>query len=182
MLNDPIARRYFVMNFFDGIMTTFGMVVGGAVSIGNSLGVLRAGIGASIAIMMSGFFGAYMSEKAEQKLELRELEKLLLRPLNGTILEKRGQEKIMRLAIIDAVSPFFGAIIPIIPFFLNLWGFISYNLAIISSLGLSFLLLISLGVYLGRLMDESPWKSALVFAIGGLIVGLLSSVFEHFIN
>jgi predicted membrane protein (TIGR00267 family) len=181
MLEDPIARRYFVMNFFDGIMTAFGIVVGGAAAIGSAPALIKAGIGASLAIMVSGFFGAYMVEKTERRLELKELEKHIMKSLKGTALDEKAKRKTLELALIDAISPFLGAVIPILPFFATVMGLISYESAILASLLISLLLLIFLGGYLGKLLKENPWKNALAFAAGGLVIGILSSALETLI-
>ena len=62
-----IARRYFVMNAFDGAMTVLGMVVGFfANQVVNPVIVIIGGIGACIAMSISGDFGAYFAEKAER--------------------------------------------------------------------------------------------------------------------
>jgi hypothetical protein len=51
---DEIARRYFVMNAFDGALTILGVVVGFAISHeGNARLVLSAGAGASLAMGIS---------------------------------------------------------------------------------------------------------------------------------
>lgn len=178
MFEDPIARRYFVMNFFDGIMTAFGIVIGGAVAIGNPVTLIKAGLGASMAIMVSGFFGAYMAEKTERRIELKELERLIMKDLTGTELDHRAKKIVLKLAAIDALSPFAGAIIPILPFFAVILGLIDYTTAIYCSLGISFIVLTMLGWYLGKMMEESPWKNAFVFVVGGIVVGLLAVLLE----
>ena len=182
MLDDPIARRYFVMNFFDGIMTAFGLVVGGAAAIGEPLAIIKAGLGTSLAIMVSGFFGAYMAEKSERDYEIKELEKHTFGSLKGSVLEKEAQEKSIKLALVDAISPFFGALIPILPFIFTHFGLIPFNTAVITSLAVTFLLLLILGWYLGRLLNTNPWKNALIFGVGGLLVGLVFTIFEHFLT
>lgn len=181
MLDGPIARRYFVMNFFDGIMTAFGIVVGGAAAIGEAAPLIKAGLGASLAIMVSGFFGAYMVERAERTVELKELERQLLRSLEGTEREREARKKVIRLAFIDGISPFLGAVLPILPYFCNLMGLVSYSTATVMSLVLSLVLLLCLGFYLGKLMGESPWRNALTFGAGGVVIGVLSTLLERFI-
>ena len=180
MLDDPIARRYFVMNFFDGIMTAFGLVVGGAIAIGNPVALIKAGLGASMAIMVSGFFGAYMAEKTERRLELKELERLVMKDLNGTLLDHKARKKVLKLAAIDAISPFLGAIIPITPFFGVVLGLLEYQAAIYASISISLVMLTVLGWYLGRILGEKPWKNAAVFAVGGILIGILSVLLEKF--
>jgi len=181
LFDDPIARRYFVMNFFDGIMTAFGIVIGGAVAIGNPVTLIKAGLGASMAIMVSGFFGAYMAEKTERRIELKELERLIMKDLKGTELDHKANKAVLKLAAIDALSPFVGAMIPILPFFAVVFGFLEYKIAIYCSLGISFIVLTALGWYLGKMMEESPLKNALVFVVGGIVVGILSTLLEHFL-
>ena len=74
----PIARRYFVNNFYDGMLTVLGILLGFFVlilkgdqpSIDSNLVVLT-GFGSSISMFISGLTGSYLSEKAEQKKNKR---------------------------------------------------------------------------------------------------------------
>ena len=60
-----IARRYFVMNGFDGAMTIFGIVLGSWIAkVTKPEIILLAGFGACLAMGVSGFFGAFMAEKS----------------------------------------------------------------------------------------------------------------------
>ncbi|NVM18019.1 MAG: VIT1/CCC1 transporter family protein [Candidatus Lokiarchaeota archaeon] len=80
-----IARRYFVNNFYDGILTVLGIILGFFISIlrGNQLTinsylVLLTGFATSISMLVSGLSGSYISEKAElRKLKL-ELDKAMV--------------------------------------------------------------------------------------------------------
>ncbi len=179
MLEDPIARRYFVMNFFDGVMTAFGIVVGSAFIASDPLVPFKASLGASLAIMVSGFFGAYMTERAERKKEIHEMEKLLLRNLKGSRIERDAEKKMIELAVIDGVSPFIGAIIPALPFLLAHFRLLSLLSAAYLSVSITFLLLLALGAYLGNLTGENPVKQAVLFAGGGIVVGLIARLFER---
>ena len=69
-----IARRYFVVNGFDGALTMLGLLVGFYVSEDVRLPiVINACIGVAIALGMSGVSSAYISEAAEKQRELKEL-------------------------------------------------------------------------------------------------------------
>ena len=69
-----VARRYFVNNFYDGMLTVLGILLGffvillkeNVVSIESNL-VILAGLGSSISMLISGLTGSYLSERAEQK-------------------------------------------------------------------------------------------------------------------
>ena len=80
-----IARRYFVNNFYDGMLTIIGILLGffilifkdGQQSVDSHI-VLLTGLATSISMFMSGLSGSYISEKAEQKRLKSELEKAMV--------------------------------------------------------------------------------------------------------
>jgi predicted membrane protein (TIGR00267 family) len=80
-----IARRYFVNNFYDGLLTVLGILLGFFVltleeahPFIESEIVLLTGFGTSISMLISGISGSYMSEKAEQRKLRLELEKAMV--------------------------------------------------------------------------------------------------------
>ena len=65
-----IARRFFVMNSFDGSLTMLGIIVGSWVSgVRNPSKIVGTGLGACLAMGISGMVGAYASERAERILD-----------------------------------------------------------------------------------------------------------------
>ncbi|MFX1287245.1 MAG: VIT1/CCC1 transporter family protein [Promethearchaeota archaeon] len=74
-----IARRYFVNNFYDGMLTVLGIILGFFISIlkGSHFSlesylILLTGFATSISMFVSGLSGSYISERAEQrKLKLK---------------------------------------------------------------------------------------------------------------
>ena len=89
-----IARRYFVNNFYDGMLTIIGILLGffilifkdGQQSVDSHI-VLLTGLATSISMFMSGLSGSYISEKAEQKRLKSELEKAMV------IMKEAGEEE-----------------------------------------------------------------------------------------
>ena len=80
-----IARRYFVNNFYDGMLTILGIILGFFISIlrGNqetidSYLVLLTGLATSISMFVSGLSGSYISEKAKLKKLKLELDKAMV--------------------------------------------------------------------------------------------------------
>ncbi len=175
---DPIGRRYFVMNAFDGVMTALGIVLGGGLAIAEPLKLFKAGFGASLAIMVSGFWGAFMAERAERKAEIKEMERHLLRSLKGSRIEEEAKKKMLELALIDALSPFLGSLLPLLPFLAAHFNLIPFMVAYFSSIALSFLVLIFLGAYLAKITGENPLITGLIFASGGFVIGLLTIALE----
>ncbi len=80
-----IARRYFVNNFYDGMLTVLGILLGffavilkeGQNSVNSHL-VILTGVGSSISMFISGITGSYLSEKAERKKIKEELNRAML--------------------------------------------------------------------------------------------------------
>ncbi|NHJ24415.1 MAG: hypothetical protein EAX89_07570 [Candidatus Lokiarchaeota archaeon] len=69
-----IARRYFINNFYDGMLTVLGILLGffvillkGSINSIESNLVILTSLGSSISMFISGLTGSYLSERAEQK-------------------------------------------------------------------------------------------------------------------
>jgi predicted membrane protein (TIGR00267 family) len=69
-----IARRYFINNFYDGMLTVLGILLGffvillkGSINSVESNLVILTSLGSSISMFISGLTGSYLSERAEQK-------------------------------------------------------------------------------------------------------------------
>ncbi len=89
-----IARRYFVNNFYDGMLTILGSLLGfltyiltGTPTVESHI-IILAGIGTSVSMFISGFSGSYLSEKAERKKIQNEMERAMGR------YEEEGTEEI----------------------------------------------------------------------------------------
>lgn len=89
-----IARRYFVNNFYDGMLTILGILLGFFVFLLRSPNqsilssyILLTGLGTSISMLISGISGSYLSEKAELKKERKELERAM------GLLNERGDKE-----------------------------------------------------------------------------------------
>jgi predicted membrane protein (TIGR00267 family) len=167
-----ITRRYFVMNAFDGALTMLGVVIGAYVSgILKPITIISAGLAGSIAMGTSGISGAYMTEKAERTKKLKGLERAMLKDMKNDLHGKSHRFATIYAAIVDGVSPAVAAMLVISPFFLVNFEIISSDLAFISSIAITLLVLSLLGVYLARISDESMIK----YGIQMLLVGIITA-------
>jgi len=162
-----IARRYFVMNAFDGVLTILGVVIGAYVSGCTPDVVVKAGISGSLAMGISGISGAYMAEKAERTRELKKLESALLISLKDTIPGRASKFATFYVAFIDGVSPAITGILLISPFF-----FFQMREGFIISVSLAFATLFVLGTYLARICNEN----LLIHGIKMLGVGIMTAI------
>ncbi|MCK4491402.1 MAG: hypothetical protein KAU03_02180, partial [Candidatus Altiarchaeales archaeon] len=86
---EGIARRFFVMNSFDGVLTVLGVITAMYLSgESDSRIILLSCFAPAVALMISGIWSAYAIEKAERALELRRLEGQMLVDLGETAIGK----------------------------------------------------------------------------------------------
>jgi predicted membrane protein (TIGR00267 family) len=178
---DEIARRYFVMNAFDGSLTMLGIILGTYLArVHDSKIVIGAGIGASLAMGMSGFFGTYMTEKAERTRKLKKLERAMVTNLDETVWDSASSFVSIWAALVDGLSPALAAIIAVVPFVVSSFDIIDFDTALISSLVLIASTLFLLGAYLGKISEENVpingIRMLLVGALTGFFVWLVSGL------
>jgi predicted membrane protein (TIGR00267 family) len=163
-----IARRYFVIGAFDGALTILGVILGAYVSEGiTNPGlakhlILGAGMAGGIALAVSSAVGAYEAERVEHMLSHQQLEKAMLKPVEGT------RKEAMRLSIsvsamAHGVAPLLSAFVPLIPFF-----FMDLDEAVVTAIAVTLSFLFVLGAYLGSLIKELIVYTGLRFVIAGL--------------
>jgi predicted membrane protein (TIGR00267 family) len=166
----PIARRYFVKNGFDGSMTMLGIIVGALVSDGAPEVVVTAGLATCLAMGISGISGAYMTERAERKRDLKELESAMITKLDDCVISDATRFVSIYAAIVDGGSPIVTALISLSPFFLLLFGLITIEVAYIAAIAVTLITLFLLGVYLGKVAKEN----ALLYGIQTLVAGAIT--------
>lgn len=171
---NPIARRYFVKNGFDGSMTMLGIVVGSWIAgVIEPRIIVTAGLGACLAMGISGLFGAYMTERAERKRHLKTLEAAMITDLQDSIFEEASNFVSIYAAIVDGASPILTGIFSLVPFALTIRGTLviwdAYVISVIVSLSALFLL----GLYLGRIAKENILLYGVqTLAAGAITVGV----------
>ena len=173
-----IARRYFVINAFDGALTMLGVVIGSYLAgIEDPYIIILAGLSGAIAMGVSGMSGAYLAETAERKKHLKKLERAMLRTMSDTIHEEAHDFAATAVAIIDGLSPALAALAVISPFFLENVGLISATVAFYASITLTMVVLFVLGAYLAKISDESLARYGAIMLVVGLITaGLCTAV------
>lgn len=174
-----IARRYFVVNGFDGALTTLGLLVGFYISSSSSINVvITACLSAAIALAMSGFSSAYVSEAAERKREFRELQSAMISDLSGSPHAKASIWMPLLIAITNGLSPLILSLIIILPLFLTLLGYSVPLGPYEFSIGIAFFLIFLLGVFLGSVSGTfwilSGLQTLFIAAITTVLIYLIS--------
>lgn len=164
-----IARRYAAMNAFDGILTIMGVLVGSFTArVTDPHVVVTTGLATSVAVGISGLWGAYLTETAERKRSLDEMEHLTLSDLGATRLGRASRLAAVAVALIDGVSPFLASVIVLTPFLavaLLPNPLYAYYLA----LGAALALLFGLGTFLGTISKDRLIVSGIKTLTAGLV-------------
>ncbi|MEW5936424.1 MAG: VIT1/CCC1 transporter family protein [Candidatus Thermoplasmatota archaeon] len=169
-----IARRYFVMNAFDGALTTLGVVIGAYIAGRlDPLIIILAGLSGAIAMSISGFSGAYLTEAAERGRELKELERALLKPLKDTVQSRATHFATFLTAIVDALSPFLSSLLVLAPFIAAEVLPIPPDVAFYASITMTLIVMVILGSYLARISGQGVLRyGAKMLAVGVITAAL----------
>lgn len=171
-----IARRYFAMNSFDGVMTVMGVLFGAYFGgIREARLVIVAGVGVAIAMLVSGSWGSYLTEHAERKKSLHELEMHTLTNLHNTKIGKASKAATILVALVNGISPCLSAFVVLIPFFFS--KFMSINLAFYISAAIAFSILFLVGLFLGRISKQNLIISGIKMMVAGVVCAVLSLLF-----
>lgn len=170
-----IARRYFVMNAFDGVLTIIGMLMGNmAAGVTNPNIVITTGLSTSIAMGISGLWGSYLTESAERKHDLKELSRSTLTNLNDSRIGRASRYAAVLVSIVDGISPLLAALLVLIPFFF--YGiFPNIQIVYYTTLGVALVTLFALGMFLGNISKENLLISGVKTAIAGIISIIIGS-------
>ena len=163
-----IARRYFAMNAFDGVLTSLGILVGAFVGGVEQAGAVVSVVAAAAASMgVSGAYGSFLIERAERGRALRELEESTLSRLHDTDIGAASRYASVVIAVIDGLSPAIASAIILIPFLAGGRGHL--HAAYYAGGGIAFVELFLLGIFLGRVSRERLIVSGLKLVVAGVI-------------
>lgn len=115
--------------------------------------------------------GAYLTESAERRHQVSELERFTLTGLQDTKIGKASR------AAVDGLSPFLSALLVILPFFfVPILPTVDY--AYYASLAMALLSLFGLGIYLGNIAKEKVFLSGVKTVTAGIVCMTLSYLLE----
>ena len=170
-----IARRYFVVNGFDGALAMLGLTMGFYVSDSVALGtMLSACTGTAVALMMSGFSSAYVSESAERQRELAELEHAMVTDLNESAHARAARLVPVLIAGVNGLSPFILAVFIISPLWLHELGVVMPLAPLETAIGFAFASIFALGIFLGHLSHTFwLWSALRTLLLAVLTAGII---------
>jgi predicted membrane protein (TIGR00267 family) len=170
-----IARRYFVVNGFDGALTMLGMLTGFYVSGGvrPELAV-SACLGAAIALGVSGVSSAYLSEAAERQKALRELEEAMMSRLDESAHGEAARLVPFAVALVNGLSPLLVSLVIIAPLGLASTRYALTVDPLLGAIATAFGVIFLLGAFLGH-VSRAQWiwtglRAVLIAALTSLVI------------
>ncbi len=188
-----ISRRKFFNNFFDGALTCAGIVSGLFIlfltdpSSYSTQNVLIMGFATAIAIGISGLWGAYLSEEAERKKKISDMDKEMAiiheegenkkDKKEKTLLERAENFATIVASLVDGGAPVLGSSLPLIPFFfgitLTIFHFIFSYIILVG-------LLIYLGIFLGKISGGGRIRYSIHLVTAGVVTLLVTLLLGQF--
>ena len=174
-----IARRYFAMNSFDGVLTILGVLMGNYLAhVREPTVVIITGLATSVSMAISGLWGAYLTESAERQRSLDDLEEYTLVDLSNTRIGRAARMAVVIVAMVDGLAPLLASFLVLLPFFLTyLWGNILYSYY--SALAIALSSLFALGAFLGKIAKQNVFLAGLKMITAGILALILSFLIEH---
>jgi len=170
-----IARRYFVTNGFDGALTMLGLTMGfySSDSVATPV-IISACLGAAIALTISGLASAYVSELAERKKELKELEQAVVGDLENTAHGRAARWVPILIAVVNGFSPLLMALLIMTPLWLSEAGISLPLTALECTIVTAFLSLFMLGALLGTVSGQFwLWSGLRTLIIALITAGIV---------
>ena len=176
MTRDPdstsIARRLFVTNGVDSVLSTIGVIVGTSSSqISDPRVYVGAALGGALSLgLLSGFLGVYLTERSEKLRELREMEKAVMGDLHKSVYAKAIETTALYVALWSLLGSLVLPLIALSPFLVAfLVG--PYSFEVEASLLIAHLELAFLGF-----MSSRSWKGTILYLALGLLATVLVRV------
>jgi len=173
-----IARRYFVVNGFDGALTMLGIIMGFYISEpANLIIIINACMGAAIALCVSGVSSAYVSEQAERRRALSELEDAMVANLQDGAHAQAARWVPVYIGLVNGFAPLLISLLIILPLWLSYTGLELFVAPIYASIIIAVSLIFLLGVFLGRISSVSWLRSGIQTLLIAVVTMLLIYLF-----
>ncbi|WP_372740657.1 hypothetical protein [Neptunomonas sp.] len=173
-----IARRYFVVNGFDGALTMLGLILGFQFSSSAPLSVtINACMGAAIALGVSGVSSAYISEVAEKRRALLQLEEAMLIDMQDSAHSEAARWVPIMIALVNGSAPLLISLVILSPMLLTQAGIAFPVSPLFLAIILALIIVFLLGVFLGRISGISWLRSGLQTLCIAITTALLIFLF-----
>lgn len=173
--SEEIMRRYFVVNGYDGALMMLGLITGFFVSDRVDLSiVITSCLAAALALGMSGISSAYISESAERRRTLAQLEEAMVTSLDESHHAQAAIWIPWLVALVNGIAPLSISLIIMVPLWLAHNGMVLVFGALPTAMVVALVIIFLLGVFLGRIGGTFwLWSGLQSLVIALVTVGLI---------
>ncbi len=156
------SRRYFVINAFEGALTVWGIILGiHLLGSRQVFQIVSGGLGAILAMSISGVGSAYIAESAEQERRIKEIEEALLMKIEGTEIIKAHRRVAIMSALINSLASSLAGLLVLSPYLAAASNLMESSYAFTYSMIILFTTLFIIGIFLGKISGRSLLLSGL---------------------
>ncbi len=164
-----VSRRYFVIGFFDGVLTILGLIVGAHLTGEASARlIISSGIATALALGISSAWGAFEAERIEQKILKDEKERALLVNSRECTIDRAHKFAAYVSSLIHGIAPIIAALLPLTPYVI-----FPENIAYKYSLAIGLISLFVVGAVIGRIAKYNLIFSGIRMVLAGVITILV---------
>lgn len=176
-------RRYFFSNSFDGVLAMMGLSLGAAIVPGTKIStVVFAGLGTAIAMLVSGVSGIYLTESAETRRLMREIQESMLRDVSDTVIGKAAAIGTLIVSFVGGFSNFLLSMAVLLPYIVSLIVVELQPMAPALSAAVALVILFVLGMFLGKFSRINIVMTGLRMAGLGIITAALILLVELLVS
>jgi len=107
----PQIRRYVVLGVFDGLLVALSIVTAAFARGLSSETIWTTGLSSVMAVVIASAWNTIQAEVFERVAELRKIERTILRPLRGTVLDHAHKVAAAVCVLVHALAPLAGLLI-----------------------------------------------------------------------
>jgi len=160
----PISRRYFIIGYFDGVLTIQGLIMGAHLSGKASPElIISAGIATAIALGISSGWGAYEAEEIEQRAIKKAQARAMLKDVGG-IVDRAHSFAVYISSFVHAIAPVIGAGVP-----LSVYLFLPISAAFFVAIAIGFIQLFAIGAFTGKIAGANFLFAGLKLVLAGVV-------------
>lgn len=155
----------------DGIICFIGLIIGVAEATSDPIIVIISGIISGIADALGNSIGFFISQSTERGVQIHEVKE------HGIKTRIHSKKEVWMSGILSFLATIFVLIILLSPFV-----FLNTNMAIIFTFLIGIFLSFSLGIYVGKISGEKPYKVGLKFVILTIMGAVISYIIGDFLK
>lgn len=174
-----IARRYFALNAFDGALIGLGAIFGFYISEMHDYKVALLTITAiAVGSAISGFSGAFISEKLEQEARVKRLEEAILTDLKDSIIYQASLTGSIIVSIINGFSSLISIFCVSAPYVICIYLSLGEVIGILSSIITFFVVLTALGYLFGKELKIRTLRVVSRILLTGIVATVIYFLIE----